>query len=516
MEEEAYLDPSFASSLKLSLSASVGKGISVHSDVESMVPIIPCPLVWGWLIGGVNGIPAMGTLGCDGPSGNFKTALAWEHLKWTIQAKGVGIYIDNEERPNPQYLRSMICDLPFEARLNLIFESSTSIEEWQDKVMGWKKKSMKFSEKEPDNRVPMFVVVDSLTGRGTQGEQDIAKKKGIAPRGFSDTALSISKFYKSFSREDDLFTLFHVQHSKKSMDPYAHGDDEIVASGGTEPRYNASYHFRSSSVKEAKAASYPGADGAVYIRDITLKCVKSSLGDNKRKLTVRACWEYVWMDMPLYEIEGSGDGVGYDIEWEGGTELSPEEAVAWWEKINPHIPIDMAMQIGKDTGILLWRRYFKLMSDLTSRLEGAETDSEKKELEKAIKDLEGSKPKSGKIQIPKCEPEKVQRTWFDWDYSLGYLIVDGIVNNSKVYASEKNDLIDALGVVTSGCNKGYVKSKKIFGNSEPVPYTVFGRAIQDDPELYKVVSRHLGIKKRMHFAKVPHKKTKKTKSKGTE
>ena len=514
------LDPSFAGALRLQQAVTGGNALGNASSLESQVPIIPCPLAWGWAAGGVNGMPLIGAIGCDSKSGYGKSTLAYEHIRWTLMAGGLGVYIGNEERPNPQYMRSVMSSIPFSARVNLIPIEVQSIDGWTKKVFDLRKKSQKFLDKTPEERVPMTVVVDSLTGRGTAGEQRKAEKEGIKARDFSEAAMSISRFYKNFSFQGHLMTLFHIQHAKKSQSDDAYGDDQWVANGGDEPRFNANYHFRITGSSDFSYAAYQG-------RDMRVKFIKSFIGPSKRQLMVRVCWRFEWMELPLYTMYGDGEEVVYEIEWEE-EQVAAEQAMAWWEKVNAHIPIELAVKLGMELQIFAWKEHTQKLEEPMAQVEEArqklaEAQEEKdkrpskqtlKKLEKEVErgerllyELNESAPPL-EVPMPKTEQQKVQFTWFDWDHSLGWLLVDWFTNkeNSKVPASERHDLLEILPFITSGCNKGYAKCKALFSDNDPHAFTEIGKALRGNPELYRKVENFLGIKRRMHFRDVPQRK----------
>lgn len=526
--DKVGIDPSFAGALRLQQQITGGTSLSSASRIESLVPVIPCPLAWGWASGGVNGMPLIGALGCDSMSGAGKSTLAWEHIRWTLEAGGIGIYIGNEERPNPQFMRSILYSLPYEARMNLILSEVSSIDAWTSEVLSWKKKSQKFLDKDPEERVPILTVVDSLTGRGTQGEQDKAEKQGVAARGFSEAAMAISKFFKAFTYAGQLFSLFHIQHAKKSQDQYARGDDQFVANGGDEPRFNANYHFRILRSADFKFADYEG-------RDMTVKFVKSFLGPAKRMISVRVIWVFRKKNLPVFEMYGDGEDVVFDVDYVDGETMPADEAVDWWTDINPHVPIALAYKLAVDMHVFDWKAYaakLKAVTDklgeLSGRLEEAEKAGEKAssvksikaEISKAEKEREAliSNPPPDQVPKPKTEVQKVQLTKFDWDYSLGWLLVEGFLDNDKVGKAVKDELKEILPLTTSGANKGHVICRTL--SDKPLSFTELGQAIQGsdsfyrsrsnleyDPELLKRVKMFLGIKDRMHFRKVPKRST---------
>lgn len=518
------LDPSFAGALRLQQAVTGGNALSAASSVESQVPVIPCPLAWGWGAGGVNGMPVIGAVGCDSKSGYGKTTIAYEHLRWTAMAGGVGVLIGNEERPNPQYLRSIMSSIPFEARVNIVQMEVQSIDGWTKKVFDLRKQSQKLLDKDPDERVPMTVVVDSLTGRGTAGEQKKAEQEGIKARDYSEAAMSISRFYKNFSFQGHLMTLFHIQHAKKSQSDDAYGDDEWVANGGDEPRFNANYHFRIVSSSDFGYANFQG-------RDMRVKFVKSFVGPSKRQIVVRVCWRFEWKDLPLYNMYGDGEKVVFEIDW-SDNELDADEAIAWWDDINAHIPMELAVQLAAEMGVFEWKAHLRKFSDLQTAADGATkalADAEeegkakkavnalRKAADKAAEELEELNKNAPpmKLRMPQVERQKVQFTWFDWDYSLGWLLVYWFVNkeNKKVPAAERNELLGIMSIVTGGCNKGYAKCKTLFPDNDPHSFSEIGEAIRGNPELYRKIENFLGIKRRMHFRDVPKKKPKEKKGK---
>lgn len=519
----AKVDEILAKALK-SAQTKFGKDNTyVAADHDSAIPVIRCPIAWGYGMGGWDGMPISGNLGCDGLPGHWKSTLGIAHAMWVLMEDGIVVRTDNEERTNPDLVRSVLCGLSWEQRGRLIHEEVSSVEGWQDRVTHWSEQAKSIRDYAPEDRAPIFQIVDSLTGRGTRGEEAAVKTKGHAEeRGYSGSASSIAKFYKSMSYRSSMYALFHVQHAKVNMDQYATKNEKLVANGGIGPRFNCRYHFRVVKQETIDCNEFFG-------RELIVRCIRSGLGEGDREIAVRFLWRYEWRHMPVYEaVAGDAPGeVKYTTFESDRVFNEPQEAVAWWDAVNPHMPRSLAEKLAEDLHIFEWKEWFSesrraaLEVDEKSKLLGeaakqdeekstAATKKERKRLDKALEDLakelqkmDENKPQ-GDLVVPETELKKVQISWFDWDYSLawilGNILDEGYAKDVEELQSEEYGL---PGISRSGCNKRYMKCPYVFGDKDPHSYTEVGKAIQANPEALNRVKKLLRIEHRMHFREVP-------------
>lgn len=413
---------------------------SAEQHRESVVGI-KVPMLWAWFIGGCDVVPLQRAIGCDGRSGSFKSVLmSLEHALWFIQAGGVAIIIDTEEKTSESLVRAMMHRLPPEARRRLVYMRPKSLEQAQQMVMYYKDKATKMLELPEHERFPMYIAWDSLTGSDTEAAQEkVAKEGNAAEKGYSGAASSISKFYKSLVFDKSLLTLGHVQHAKKSMDPNALGDDQLISSGGDEPRFKASYHFRVLSAKDVDSAGFTG-------KELRMKCVKCGFGPDKRKITIRIQWQYVWVELPEFERAADGSPTGLVA---GDTTIPAAEVEGWFQHNQQALSSKEATLLKDHLEV------------------GSGKDASK----------------------PKCQPFRFQQMWVNWDWSLGNFLM-GLKYEEGLYAKEREELDNVLHFVKSGTE---VKCEELFGDDEPRSVEAFGAAVAANAEIADKLRRFLGI-----------------------
>lgn len=407
---------------------------------------IPCPLAWQYVIGGSDKIPMGRVFGGDGPSKHFKSSVSMEHGIWVLKAGGVVILVDTEEKTSDTLTRSLMYDLDPEDRKRFLYVKATSMEEAQGYVTHFKKKAKDYREKlAPEDQFPMLVIWDSLTGAATEDQSAKVDKEGNAPvRQFSEQAMSLSSYYKTLSFDDAFFSLMHVQHAKKSQDQYALKDDIWIPNGGTEPKFKSTFHYRMEKVTDVEWNGWTG-------KDLKLFMMKSSLGEDHRELTLRILWRHEWVEVPQFDEKGKilkGEGT-----------LKPEDAAIYFEQVKGALE--------------------PAQCDVLTAFLGLDKDKVP---------VECPKPVTAKLRI--------QKTWFDWEYSLGHLIF--MLCGDKGLTGEEKDELKKLLPHAEG-NKGYVKSKKLFGDDEPRDLHGFGKHILETPELVDALTRFWGITKYQGF-----------------
>lgn len=410
--------------------------------LNSHLCVVPCPLAWQYAIGGASGIPMGRIYGGDGPSKHFKSAISMEHGRWVLQAGGVVVLVDTEDKTSDTLTRSLLYDLEPEQRKKFLYVKASSVEEAQQLVTHFKCKAKEYREDlPPEKQFPMLVIWDSLTGSATEGQNEKVDKEGNAPvRQFAEQALSLSNYYKTLSFDDALFSLMHVQHAKRSQDQYAMKDDVWIPNGGTEPKFRSTFHYRMDKVSDVEGGGLTG-------KDLKLFMMKSSLGEDHRELLVRILWKHVWVEVPMFDDKGK------IIPDPKGKTVTSEEALVYYEGVKGALEPKQCDALMAFFGIT----------------------------EKNIPE---------KVVMPAVDRIRIQKTWFDWDHTLGQLLLT-LCGEKGLPGEEKKDL-KSLIPFTEG-NKGFVKSKKIFGDDDPRSLTEFGKKIVEDDELRTALTKFFGI-----------------------
>lgn len=153
------------------------------------------PMALQYLIGGYSAIPYGQTAEIAGLPGSLKSSLAIELARHTLSMSGYVAYMDAELKAGPTFLPSLLG--PWQDSDNFkLFSNLQTIQDWQ----ALSSEMTERIRKRPDmwNR-PVLIIVDSLTGRLSETDQEQFEKEGTGrERGFPVGAASITNFYKGF------------------------------------------------------------------------------------------------------------------------------------------------------------------------------------------------------------------------------------------------------------------------------------------------------------------------------
>lgn len=159
---------------------------------------IPIPaLAFQYLIGGCNILPYGHMIELAGSPGTFKSSLATEMIRWVTEPPvgGLGVYISAERDQSPTLMTSILGSIANSKHVQYVASVET-VEGWQSECMSRVKLA---AEHDPDSRYPMALVVDSVSGRLLNEEQEKFEKEGAAAaRGFPVAAKSITGFCKGY------------------------------------------------------------------------------------------------------------------------------------------------------------------------------------------------------------------------------------------------------------------------------------------------------------------------------
>lgn len=452
-DESSVLDKVYASLLTGAQEKFGKAGVYVASDHTSYITGVPCPMAWGWFIGGSNVVPLSRIIGCDGRSGAGKSALMMEHCRWWLLNGGIVVLIDTEEKVSGTLLRSFVWDLPVAVRRYFICQPANSVEEAEEIITYYRNKSKELLDLPPDQRVPLLVLWDSLTGKSTEAQQEkLAKEGSAAAKEYPQETASIARFYKNLVFDGRLLTVAHVQHAKKNIDPDAVGDDEWKTAGGDQPRFSSTYHFRTLTTKDIECEEWAG-------KQLSLKCIKSGLGDNHRWLKVRFLWNFVPVECPQFGADG-------ELVLTDG-QLTKAQAITLFngaqQALSPH-ECDVLLAALKLTQVDL-----ALPAEDVAKL-----------------------PTGPHCVAPLVKTIQFQHTWFDWSWSLGNLLYEMKYEDKHLYRAQKLVLDETLHFVGVDGGKR-IKCEALWGDDEPRSVSDFGRAVEAHPEIGDAVRRFLRI-----------------------
>lgn len=432
----------------------VGKVISADT-LNSMMCGIPCPLPWAYLIGGADVVPLGRVIGGDGPPKHYKSTISYEHARWFLIAGGFVIIVDSEEKSSDSLFLSMLMDLDPEIRRRLRYVKVTSMEEMFQMVTFYRQMAAKYRAELPaDQQFPILIIADSLTGIDTEAKIDKVNDEGNAgTRGFSDQAMQIANYYKTISFDDAFVTLMHVQHAKPKIGEdveYAQLDDKMNSGGGHWPRFKASYHYRMLKTKDVSSAEYVG-------KDVTCYMVKSSMGSDHRQIVLRVLWNYEWIEVPVFSDPKDPKSILMDPK----ETMTADEAVDFYEACKGVLSPDQAITTVKALGIL---------SD----------------------PLLKAHPK------PQVVRKRFQRTWFDWNWTLGKMLHEMMYSkNDSLYEKDKAELRSMIPFTQGTVDK--VVSKKIFKDDENHTFGELGEWVNAQPEIVENLKNFLCITHYRHY-----------------
>lgn len=315
--------PPFFRTMLDSAQKSVGAGgaylAGEHGSRYWGVPIPWLPMQY--LLGGINILPYGQTMEIAGPPGSLKSTLAMDLIRNVCDCGGLGVYIDVESKTGPSIIESIVGSAYANNQVHVI-EGVASIEGWQ-KVVTDRVDALRKAD--PDSHYPMLMVVDSLTARSTQGEQEKFEKEGqAAVRGFAIGAMAITRFVRNFpplvfrdNGQPNLAVAFiGVNHLKDRPDG---GAFEKYTPGGAGKDFQAAIRLwarsPSPTFKDLTAATLNSVlperlrkkkvtlVGSGVRRTLYLKAQKSSLGPDRRKIEVDYYWgwddkniQHSWLD----------------------------------------------------------------------------------------------------------------------------------------------------------------------------------------------------------------------------
>lgn len=181
----------------------------------------------------------------------------------------------------------------------LLFKETASTEEWmkittaaiqfaRDKV-GLGKKG---------ERVPVFLSIDSLTGKASEADQETVEDEGFAAaRGFPVRAGQITRYLETIQLTDTLMSIGFVRHLKQSIDGGAPGmPAPMKEPGGAAAGFKASLSIRvkkGPGVAFATHPSMPHADASVEGYTLWMESNMSCLGPDHRSIEIDVLWQYV-------------------------------------------------------------------------------------------------------------------------------------------------------------------------------------------------------------------------------
>lgn len=257
---------------------------------------LPIPFLAAQYLFASSIIPCQRYLGISGPEKSFKSTMMIEIGNWHILQGGLHIHLDTENKTSVTMLDSMSWWNGVNTRCR-IFKVCSNIGEWQTLITKAVENARKRGNYPKGKRMPIFITVDSLTGRATEDEnKDLRKEGAAAERAFPVGAAQITKFLETLDLLGTTVTVGWVQHRKASIDATGRGPKE-KDKGPSASQFSCSSHLsvakNHTPSRWAGHASAPFDGAMVEGHDLYFRTERSCLGPGGHRLTVPLLWQHV-------------------------------------------------------------------------------------------------------------------------------------------------------------------------------------------------------------------------------
>jgi hypothetical protein len=283
-----------------------GAQVCLASDLADRVWGLPCDHIsYRWLSD--NTCYQMGKIfGVAGLKESCKSAYAMSMAKLWMDAGGICIYIDTENKKSPVLYKAVVGEANTQRTLDYV---SFSTEEWQEQLID----ALNFSKDDPHLKdSPVMVIVDSLGGVDTEESRESIEKEGSA-KGRSTGGMIKCKSHNAFFRyiSKELFlrphALTYINHL--SDDPMSPIQGAKKKPGGTGQDYHAVLDFWFSVVKSTPV--YKATRGFTE-KILKIKVNKNSMGTSQRNVEI----PYRWSKDP-----DSGEMLSCWFDWDAATAI---------------------------------------------------------------------------------------------------------------------------------------------------------------------------------------------------
>lgn len=242
------------------------------------------------------------------PSSN-KSAFGFELVRIFAENGGFGYLIENENKFSPNFANS-ICGYPDELGTpdnpveTLGVVPANSLEDWQAKYQYLHRQVRQRMEpaKTKKNRAPglgriypVMFMLDSISGKLSEGKADKIEDRGFASRDYAVEAALIQDFLKKIVV--DLvgwpFIFVAINHLKKRQKQVGHGIDRQKP-GGTHISFQEATELELTRIKklryvDARTGAVSSETGGNRIK---IQNKKNSMGQDERSVNVDILWRY--------------------------------------------------------------------------------------------------------------------------------------------------------------------------------------------------------------------------------
>jgi len=258
------------------------------------------PIAFQYVLGGVNVLPCQRYYTVSGMHKSFKSTLFREICCWYAAAGGIAFSIDTENKSSDSLTDAMTWWRQEQlSKGKIIFDDAETLEGWQEKISEAVKFAKRVGPRGKGQRIPIFVVLDSLTARASSDAQEAIAKEGHAEgRAYPITAASTANFLKGTSLLGTTLSIGIVRHLSVDISAQAsYGGPKMREAGATAVNFQYSAALRMARIGTIRAAGHPEApfpDLPVEGYTIQMHCDQSCLGPViDRKIEVDVLWQYV-------------------------------------------------------------------------------------------------------------------------------------------------------------------------------------------------------------------------------
>lgn len=276
----------------------------LQGDEVSSLWGVPIPyLAFAYVNGGCSVLPCQRYIGVSGEEKSMKSTLMVEFGNWYIQAGGVHVHLDSENKLNKGAQGTTVDALSWwngvADRRCRVVKTVASVGEWQDQATAVVEHNRSI-EQPTGRRMPVLVTVDSLTGRSTAAADEDLRKDGHAvERGYPVAANQVTNYLEALNLLGTTCTLSWVQHMKQVIDgggAPGYGGPEWKEKGAKASQFACSLHLRVRAAKSAiRVASHDSAPfpGTVEGHELWLNAARTCVGPGNRTISVELLWQHV-------------------------------------------------------------------------------------------------------------------------------------------------------------------------------------------------------------------------------
>ena len=262
-----------------------GAQVCLASDLHERVWGLPCDHIsYRWL-SDVTCYQMGKIFGVAGAKESCKSAYAMSMARLFMDAGGICVYIDTENKKSPPLYRAVVGSANTQRTIDFL---SFHTEEWQQQLT---QAIEDIEVNENLNKIPVMFIVDSLGGVDTEESRERIDKEGAAsPRntGGMVKCKSHNEFFRFIPKKLFLrpYSIIYINHL--SDDPGSPIPGAKRKPGGTGQDYHAVLDFWFSAVKSTPVFK---KNRGFTEKILKVKVNKNSMGASQRNLEIPYRWE---------------------------------------------------------------------------------------------------------------------------------------------------------------------------------------------------------------------------------